>query len=83
MPVARSRIVGVHKFREWLRDWARMVGPGALASELGLSPSQLSNIISGRALVGPELATRFGFTCRDVRVYTPIEAENVEQTPHT
>jgi hypothetical protein len=81
--VARARpdrIVGMVKFRDWLKAWADEVGYQVLADQVEIRPDQLSNIIAGRASIGADIAARFGFACRDVRVFTPLEVKDADKT---
>ena len=76
-------------FRNWLAALSAQHTGKRVAAAAGISPSQLSSIIHGRASIGPGLAFKFGYRREARVVYLPVESEaNVSaaaepDTPHT
>lgn len=48
-------------FRQYVRELCKQTSQTAVADEVGVRPSQVNQIISGRASIGSKMADRFGF----------------------
>ncbi len=70
----RPTIVGREAFRAYLRDLCNAASVQAVATDAGISPAYLSNILAGRSSIGDSLAARFLYGRRVVEEFVPLDS---------
>lgn len=74
----RQPIHGEDDFRAWLRAWCERDTHKFVAQRTGLSPSHLSQILSGKGTLGPKTVARFGYERRDTTTFIPLPKDGKE-----
>jgi predicted transcriptional regulator len=72
-PVEKPVFDGPLEFRAWIREQCDKSSVKAVAEKVGMHPTQLSNLLAGRACLGEVMAERFGYRRVQSVRYEPIE----------
>lgn len=79
LTLADGELNGQEAFRAWLREQVDEAGSVvAIARRFKAKEQFVSQLLSGRASIGPGTARRFGFDLQRFTVYIPIPPESME-----